>query len=589
MRLLFSVALMCCCAAADSAWTVARSSHFEVYSQAGEGSARTALGWFEELRAFFLRQMMLGIGGTGREADSSPVRVIGFRSVEQFREYCTRPTSDAYYVGSESQDYIVMSRLAADQFSVAAHEYSHAVLHAHGLRLPSWLDEGLAEFLSSVRISSTVSTVGGELPIRTRTLRREWIPLADLFSLTAQSPLRNTRDGASLFYAESWALVHMLVLSPQYGPRFPVFVAALNEGLSSPAALTSVYSKSLDVIAADAHAWIHGWHFAPVRMPGVAASDIVVTVASVLPVRARLLMGEVLFASGELNHAEAVYRELARQAPALAEIPAALGSIALRRGDRERARTEWRRAMDLGIADATLCYRYASLGSDSGLDRDEIRRALERAIELQPEFDDARYTLGLLEMNTGHYDAAVKQLRAIRGVTPARAYGYWTALAYSLNELDLRDDAKAAAAEAARFAASPEERAHASTLGYFADTDLAVRFTRDANGQMQLSTARAPHNQTDWNPFIEPGDRMRRVDATLEEIGCEGTLTRVVVKTAAGGRIELVIADRTHVQMRNAPAEFTCGRQTGQPVMVEYAVSDSVKDSAGVVRGIEFR
>jgi hypothetical protein len=184
-------------------------------------------------------------------------------------------------------------------------------------------------------------------------------------------------------------------------------------------------------------------------------------------------------------------------------------------------------------------------------------------------------------MNTGHSEAAVVEFRAMKRITPVRAYSYWSALSYTLNELERRDEAKAAALEARKTASTAAERKHALELHHMADTDLAVRFTRDANGRGQLVTTRAPHNQTDWNPFIEPGDRMRRVEGTLREIQCSGTALRIGVNTTEGPLL-LAIPDTSRVQMRNAPAEFTCGEQSARSVAVEYAVPD-------VVRGIEFR
>ena len=574
-RCLFGFAAICSLASAapESGWTLARSAHFEVYSQAGEAPARATLGWFEQLHAFFAGQMKLDL-------DHRPaVRVIGFRSADQYREYSARPSADAYYLGTESRDVIVMSRLGADQFGVAAHEYAHVVLHAGGLRLPSWLGEGLAEFLSSVRITGKSTTIGGDLPSRSRTLRGPWIPIDELFSVTSESPQ---------FYAQSWALAHMLVLSPDYSPRFPILVTALVSGTSTSEAFTTVYGKPLVAIAQDAHAWMRAGHFTPVTMPGIPATPVAVEVTGVSAVESQLLLGELLFTAGEVDRAGTLYRELDRHAPNVPEVAAALGSIALRKDDREGARKEWRRAMDLGIHDARLCYRYATLAQDAGLDASEIRGALERAIALQPDFDDARFTLALFEMNKGRIEAAVEQFRAMKVIAPARAYGYWSGFAYALTELDLREEAKAAASEAARYAGTPGERAHAASLRNMADTDLAVRFTRDANGRAQLTTARAPHNQTDWNPFIERGDRIRRVDAMLEEIRCDGALTRIAV-TAGQGKLVLVIPDPLHVQMRNAPPEFTCGPQTPRKVSVEYAASDAAQDAAGVVRGIEFR
>ena len=72
--------------------------------------------------------------------------------------------------------------------------------------------------------------------------------------------------------------------------------------------------------------------------------------------------------------------------------------------------------------DAALCYRYATLASLAGLPEPEMRRAYLRAIELKPDFDDARYALGLMEKNAGENEAALEQLRAMRNVEPARLF-----------------------------------------------------------------------------------------------------------------------------------------------------------------------
>lgn len=84
--------------------------------------------------------------------ERATVRVIGFRSASEYNAFRLRPTADAYYIGTESRDYIVMPALGTNEFPVAAHEYAHLVLRASGLRLPPWLNEGLAEYFSTVRI-----------------------------------------------------------------------------------------------------------------------------------------------------------------------------------------------------------------------------------------------------------------------------------------------------------------------------------------------------------------------------------------------------------------------------------------------------
>ncbi len=122
-------------AAPAPGWRLTRSPHFEIYAQSSDQRARALLTWFEQLRAFFEQQR-------GWKAGSSPpVRVIVFASEQEYQPYRLRSASDAYYVGSGSQDYIVMSTDDPARFGLAAHEYAHLVLRA-STRTTAALAEG---------------------------------------------------------------------------------------------------------------------------------------------------------------------------------------------------------------------------------------------------------------------------------------------------------------------------------------------------------------------------------------------------------------------------------------------------------------
>jgi len=565
---------------AASPWKLTRNEHFYIYSQGSEAGARSALLWFEQLRVFFLQQ-------TGLTLDHLPaVRIIAFGSASEYAPYRLR-SADAYYVGGEAQDYIVMPGLGSGEFHTAAHEYAHLILHASGLRYPDWLKEGLAEFFSTVHVSESGSELGGDLPARSQLLRRHpWMPLPELLALPEESVWPQDRERAGLFYAQSWALTDMLFLSAEYGPRFPEFVTALSFGAPGPEALTKVYAKAIDEVMRDLHSWVDHRGSPPIRLPGVAAPSTLAEVSDVSEAASRSLLAELLMASGELDRAETLYRDLDRQTPGNSDIAAALGTIALRRGDNDGARREWKRAIQAGVTDARLCYRYAVLAGVAGLSNDEVRPALERAVELRPDFDDARYLLALLEKNASHYETAVTQLRAMRRVAPVRQYDYWSVLSDALNELQQYQEAKSAADQAARYATTPTQRAKAAQLAYMAQTDLAVQFVRDSTGRAQMVTTRVPH-ESDWNPFIEAGDDMRQVQGSVKEIDCGDKVTRFVVE-AGGARLRLTIEDPSRVRMRNAPPEFVCGPQEANHVLVEYAVSKN-KGTDGLVRGVEFR
>ena len=579
--------VLCCYAAlsASGAWAVAKSSNFEVYSESGTERARAALAWFENLKSFFDQSAV--IQGSAHLKDRRLIRVIGFSSQREYNLYRLRATADAYYLGAEDGDYIVMPALEPEKFGVAAHEYAHSVLHASGLQLPPWLDEGLAEVFSTVRITSRSCEFGGALAMRMDTLRRRaWVPLDTLIAAKPDSALRQTRDGTAIFYAESWALTDMLMSSPEYAAHSNKLIAALNGGLSTSQAFVKVYGRSLTAVFGDLRDWVRQGMSQRKMVLWTLPGKFDVSVTDLSSLQSSMLMAELLLASGEWNRAQARYLDLLQQWPDNPDILAGLGVVALRKGDRRGAAEWWRKAMDHGERDPTLCYRYAVLADGSGLPTAEIKRALERAIALKPDFTDARYRLALLENNAGEFEQAAAQLKQMTNPAPGRAFGYWSTLAYALSELGQREEAENAARQAMKYAATDADRAHAAQLAYIARTDLHVQYARDANGNLQLVTTRAPHGTADWNPFIEQGDRILHAEGLLRGVQCEsGKLTGFIVETPKES-LTLSVPDPTHVLMRNSPPEFNCGPQKARHVKADYAAGAG---GVGVLRGMEFQ
>ena len=584
-RLLAAVAILClgCDAQTPSDWGLARSGNFEVYSQAGNASARSALQCFEQLRVFFEQQTTLHVEGR------AAVRVIGFASEKEYEAYRLGPTADAYYVGTESRDYIVLPVLSTGKFGLAAHEYAHLMMHAGGLHLPAWLNEGLAEVLSTVTIAENASTVGGDLPGRTQALRRrKWIPLEEVLASNTGSSIRENRQQNEMFYAESWALTDMLVFSPEYAASFQRLMVSVDSGEPGAQALQSIFGKSLDVIARDLRTWVSLEKRVPVQLPGVVAAATAVTVSAVPSRASRSILADLFMANGDLGRASKIYGELALEAQNQGNVHAALAIIRLMEHDYDGARAQWRSATEQGLDDATLCYRFAVFAEDARFSPDEIHSALQRAVSLQPDFDDAQYKLALFERNAGHYQTALVHFSAMRNIPRTRLFGYWLSVASADEELGNHDEAAAAAEKAKEHASTDSERTIAAQMTLVAKTNLEVQVTRDANGREQLTTTRIPRHQTDWNPFIRPDDQMRRLEGTLHEVDCTGETVRLQVDTAEG-LLKLAIPDPTRVQIRNGPTQFTCGRQNELRVRVEFAIPDNRAVKAfPVLRGMSF-
>jgi hypothetical protein len=79
--------------------------------------------------------------------------------------------------------------------------------------VPTWFNEGMAEYYSTFGISDDQKVVVGR-PIASHVLllrKKKILPLRILFQVDQKSPYYNESDKQSIFYAESWALMHYLI------------------------------------------------------------------------------------------------------------------------------------------------------------------------------------------------------------------------------------------------------------------------------------------------------------------------------------------------------------------------------------------
>src|SRR6266852_6678113 len=173
MRLLTALAMAWPAAAAD--WSVARSEHFEVWSDAGAETTRHLDSGLERLHTFFVRQIGVSPRGT--------VRVICFATQQDFADYRISPNAAGYSLTTPERQYIVMSGAGKPNLGVPAHEYAHLLIHSSGWKLPEWLAEGISEVVSSVQVGERYSFIGGDLPSRSHVLKSaQWMSPAELFA-----------------------------------------------------------------------------------------------------------------------------------------------------------------------------------------------------------------------------------------------------------------------------------------------------------------------------------------------------------------------------------------------------------------------
>ena len=141
-------------AAKEPDWIEVRSEHFEIYSAANESKARQVLEHLERVHRAYerLTGAKLPIG--------KRVRVLLFRGEAEYREYAPDRFSLAYYRGARDRDYIVLSDFDSRTESVLNHEYFHLFSRHARFRFPVWLEEGLADVYSTLKITGRELSYG---------------------------------------------------------------------------------------------------------------------------------------------------------------------------------------------------------------------------------------------------------------------------------------------------------------------------------------------------------------------------------------------------------------------------------------------
>lgn len=548
-------------APAAEQWTHAVSPDFDLWTDAGEHKAREAMQRFEEVRGFFAKASPLAQTGPYQ------IRVVAFQTQQMFRVYAYNQTVNAYFTSNPRQDFIVMQEPNPENYKIAIHEYFHAIVRHSGLRLPVWLNEGWADVYSTLRPVHDGVAVGDLIPYRMTALEKgPWMNIAELLSVTTQSPAYSEGDRVGIFYAESWALVHMLYLSPEYKDHFGEFLRTLHRTGNVEQAFEAAWKKNAVQISQDLQNYTHRKKlYGVVFEAGLGKSfpEPKVTTASLFD--SRLLMTELDDALGRTEQAREEYKQLGEEQPQRPEIPAALGFLALQKRDFEGATELFRKAFALGSQDARMCMQLSTLLRQAKRPTSEILPVLERAAKLRPDVSDLQIMLGLTYVDLRSFREGLSTLTAIPTITPDRVVSVYCAMA--LASIQLGDVSTA--------------RSHMETCKKYARSEPEKRTAEQLSGLIEGRAASAVPPQI--------GETIENAKVMVEGIACTAAGSNLV--TSIDGKETLfVMPEPKAVEFSGKPMELRCGK-LAQPVpaLIEYVRMSVINQAvAGLIRRITF-
>jgi tetratricopeptide (TPR) repeat protein len=598
---------------ASDSWIQVTSAHFTVVSNAGEKEARRIANQFEEIRSVF-RFILPAV----RVDSGRPLTVIAVKNEDSLKaflpDYWTgkdraRPAG-LFLSGFDESFGILRTDItgsAENPYHSLYHEYTHSILRLNFSALPVWLNEGLAEFYGNTVVTDNEIQIGRPSGNQLALLRRSnLIPLDQLLNADQRSPLYNEQDRASIFYAESWALVHYLILDDQASKQqyLSEYLKAWDETRDGEEAARRTF-KDLKQFQAKLDSYIRqpAFNFRHGK-PQAKFSSNDYTVRSITPAEALVVQADFFQHYGHANDARRLLKQAQEAEPNLATLHACLGYDNYVQYNNEEAEQEFKQAVQLNPQDfrpyfylAEIAYRKNSYRVES---TPQIIAYLEKVVQLNPNFAPAYAFLSVAyrqqpKTREKALDAGFKANQLDPSVL-----AYVADVGDALMALDRDAEARTIGEKLKKAARSPQEKALAQRYGErLARHGEFVRSTHSpgtlaaAEGQAAPAQDAIDTGQSsEIGPSVAERPKISSEEGVIRDVDCASSHGVTIKFAILGETLLLSVTDLTKIEYRAGGKDSTadaqpCSQWKGRKARITFKPSET-HASGGEVSTIDF-
>ena len=250
-------------AAQPSPWLEIHSTHFTVITDAGEKKGKEVALRFEQMRAVFAILLM-----KDRLNESLPLTILAFKNDKDY--YQNAPLrqgqpigAPGFFVPGADQNFIVLNLFEEESWRAVAHDFAHLLMNYNYPPVQGWFDEGMAEYFGSIRIDNRQVEIGGDPEMslaytqdllgnqqEVRSLPKSltellsgqvWLALPDLLTMKHDTSAYVEGTHHTLFYAQSWMMVHYLLHEKKLPETGEYFDLVENQHLPVEEAIHKAY------------------------------------------------------------------------------------------------------------------------------------------------------------------------------------------------------------------------------------------------------------------------------------------------------------------------------------------------------------
>ena len=429
---------------AKDKWLKINSKHFTLIGNASERDIRTVGTKLEQFRSVF-SQLFPRVN----VESPVPITVIVFKNKSSYVPFMPGYNGKinevaGYFQSGQDVSYITLTSEFNEQnpFHVIFHEYVHSLTHDSSANVPPWFGEGIAEFYSMFEVSDKDKKVQLGAPIGYHVFHlrdSKFLPLQQLFAVNHDSPEYNERDKKGVFYAESWALIHYLMLgnNGQRRPQLMQFLELVNSSVPVTEAFNRAFQAEYSVLEAELKKYISNTRYPVLTYTSTTKltfDDEMGAATEISEAESNFHLGDLL-AHQRRTDAEKYLQASIQADPTYAPAYASLGLTRTYTGNFNEAITYLEKAVkyDQAGKNHLVYYYYAQAlmqkeqggGNALGVENFDkqkaalIRTNLKRAIELKPSFAHAYSMLSFINLVSGEQiDETVGMLKRAIQLAP---------------------------------------------------------------------------------------------------------------------------------------------------------------------------
>ena len=412
-------------------WVEVRSPHFSVVTDAGEKRGREAALRFEQMRAVY------GVLMTKATVTMPvPLQIVAFRDGGEMRRFVPlwhgKPVEiTGLFEGSNDRNFIILDMTVDNPWQVVFHEYAHELLNGNTqAQSQPWFDEGFAEFFSTIKVKGERADIGLPSENDLRILQKaDLMSIADLFRIKRTSSVYSENGShRSLFYAESWLVVHYFYDKQWLLEIAPYFALAVGRGVPVEEAIRQTFGTSATDLDVAVRQYLSRNQLRSYRIPVPSGSGSAeYAVRRLAMADARAVLADVHVHSQDYqDKAVTEFEEVLKLEPGNTAALRGMGYAYLIKHEYQRAAEYFTKAIEHDADDPRLLYYSALLAQDEGGrglsgDREQLglaQKQLEKSIALNPEFADAYRLLALTYVSLGKKDQALRTIRKAVELSP---------------------------------------------------------------------------------------------------------------------------------------------------------------------------